>query len=325
MNHAVRPTANEPRTTRAADGMERRAFTVEEVEAMVAAGIVGEDERFELIGGEMVPMSPKGARHEMVKIELNRWTSETLQSMACALFKAWFVDFDPVRANAERLVTSLSREIADAFPDSFQDSELGEIPTGWAVRSFASTVEIVGGGTPKTSVARYWGGDIPWFSVADAPSEEQIWVIDTAKRITRAGLEESSTRILSEGTTILSARGTVGRLALVGSPMAMNQSCYGLRGRTGKTGLFTYFATREIVASLQQHAHGSVFDTITQDTLASISLVMPPPQLVEAFEEQVSPMANRIRQNLTESLTLAALRNLLLPRLVAGQLRVQAV
>ncbi|MCW1843581.1 Uma2 family endonuclease [Prosthecomicrobium hirschii] len=73
MNHAVRPTANEPRTTRAADGMERRAFTVEEVEAMVAAGIVGEDERFELIGGEMVPMSPKGARHEMVKIELNRW------------------------------------------------------------------------------------------------------------------------------------------------------------------------------------------------------------------------------------------------------------
>ena len=73
MNHAVRPTANEPRTTRAADGMERRAFTVAEVEAMVAAGIVGADERFELIGGEMVPMSPKGARHEMVKIELNRW------------------------------------------------------------------------------------------------------------------------------------------------------------------------------------------------------------------------------------------------------------
>ncbi|MBT9288648.1 Uma2 family endonuclease [Prosthecodimorpha staleyi] len=73
MNHAVRPSAPEPRTTRAADGMERRAFTVAEVEAMVAAGIVGADERFELIGGEMVPMSPKGARHEMVKIELNRW------------------------------------------------------------------------------------------------------------------------------------------------------------------------------------------------------------------------------------------------------------
>ena len=83
------------------------------------------------------------------KIELNRRMNETLEAMARAIFKSWFVDFDPVRAKAEGRDPGLPRHIADLFPDRFEDSELGEIPAGWEVRSFAETVDIFGGGTPK--------------------------------------------------------------------------------------------------------------------------------------------------------------------------------
>ena len=175
------------------------------------------------------------------KIELNRRMSETLEAMARALFKSWFVDFEPVRAKAEGRDPGLPQPLADLFPARLVDSELGEIPEGWGRARFADTIEIVGGGTPKTSVAEYWDGEIPWFSVVDAPTGSEVWVVDTEKKVTRAGVENSSTRVLPVGTTIISARGTVGRIALVGVPMAMNQSCYGLRGRTGTRGFFNVF------------------------------------------------------------------------------------
>jgi type I restriction enzyme S subunit len=262
------------------------------------------------------------------KIELNRRMNETLEAMARALFKSWFVDFDPVRAKAEgrwkrgQSLPGLPAHLFDLFPESFVDSELGEIPKGWEVKSFANTIEILGGGTPKTSVAGYWDGDIPWFSVVDAPTGSEVWVVNTEKKVTRAGVENSSTRVLPVGTTIISARGTVGRIALVGVPMAMNQSCYGLRGCVGAHGYFNYFSTRELVTRLQQHAHGSVFDTITRDTLAGVSVVVPPAKTVAVFEERVAPSLERIRAGLLSSHSLASLRDTLLPELILGELRV---
>ena len=147
--------------------------------------------------------------------------------------------------------------------------------------------------------------------------------MDTEKKITKQGLENCSARLLPVGTTIISARGTVGRIALVGVPMAMNQSCYGLRGNFGSQGIFNYFATREIVLILQQHAHGSVFDTITRDTLGSVQVANPLLEVVEAFESQIGPMLRRIRESLNESRTLAALRDTLLPKLISGELPVK--
>ncbi|MFO0894786.1 MAG: restriction endonuclease subunit S [Phycisphaerales bacterium] len=257
------------------------------------------------------------------KIELNRRMNETLEAMARALFKSWFVDFDPVRAKAEGRDPGLPKHLADLFPDSFVDSELGEIPRGWGVARFTDTIEILGGGTPRTSVAEYWGGDIPWFSVVDAPTDSEVWVLDTEKKVTHAGVENSSTRVLPVRTTIISARGTVGRVALVGAPMAMNQSCYGLKGLAGTQGFFNYYSTRELVVRLQQHAHGSVFDTITRDTLAGVFVVVPPSGLVVHFEKGVAPGLGRIRAGLLEASSLAALRDTLLPKLISGELRVK--
>lgn len=257
------------------------------------------------------------------RIELNRRMNETLESMAQALFKSWFVDFDPVRAKVEgHQPVGMDSATAALFPDRLVDSELGEIPAGWEVAPFKDTVKIIGGGTPKTSVSEYWDGMIPWFSVVDAPNGSDVWVVDTEKTITPAGVENSSTKILSPGTTIITARGTVGRIALVGVPMAMNQSCYGLQGNTDKLGRFTYFATRNLISSLQQHAHGSVFDTITRDTLAGVSVVVPQPAIINAFEDHTGPILVRIRAGLLESRTLARLQDTLLPKLLSGELHI---
>ena len=255
------------------------------------------------------------------KIELNRRMNETLEAMARALFKSWFVDFEPVWAKAEGRDTGLPSRVEDLFPESVVTTELGEIPTGWGISAFSDTVDVLGGGTPKTSIPEYWNGDIPWFSVVDAPRDSDVWVMGTAKHVTQSGIENSAARVLPTGTTIISARGTVGRVALTGVPMAMNQSCYGIRGRVGANGYFTYFATRELAALLKQHAHGSVFDTITRDTLASVSVVSPPERLVLEFEELVAPILQRIRVNLTANRVLAELRDSLLPKLISGEIR----
>jgi type I restriction enzyme S subunit len=256
------------------------------------------------------------------KIELNRRMNQTLEATARAIFKSWFVDFDPVRAKAEGRPTGLPDDIAALFPDSFEDSELGEIPRGWRVMPLSEVVNIIGGGTPKTKVKEYWGGDIPWFSVVDAPTETDVFVIDTEKHITELGVDKSSTKVLRKGTTIISARGTVGKCALVGRPMAMNQSCYGIQGKNGESDYFVYFTIRRQVSDLQRSGHGSVFNTITRDTFKTIRIACPPPHLTTSYEEIVNPFMESVLANLHENATLASLRDTLLPKLISGEMRV---
>ena len=255
------------------------------------------------------------------RITLLRETNATLEAIAQALFKSWFVDFDPVRAKLEgRPPEGMDEATARLFPDSFEESELGLVPRGWRAKSFRETIQVIGGGTPKTSNPDFWGGDIPWFSVVDAPAITDVFVVDTEKYITQAGLNGSSTKLLPTGTTIISARGTVGRLALTGCPMTMNQSCYGLRGLAGDS-YFTFFSTKRLVEQLKQRAHGSVFDTITQESFAGVLVCFPSESSIAAFEDIVEPLMLRIRENLMHAQTLAALRDTLLPRLISGQLR----
>jgi len=255
------------------------------------------------------------------KINLMRETNATLESIAQALFKSWFVDFDPVRAKMEgREPEGMDAETAALFPDGFEESELGLVPRGWRACSFSDSINIIGGGTPKTSEKKYWNGEIPWFSVVDAPGTSNVFVVNTEKHISEEGLNNSSTKLLPFGTTIISARGTVGRLALAGREMAMNQSCYGLLGKAGDY-FFTYFSTFRLVKSFKQRAHGSVFDTITRDTLSGIAIIYPERTVISAFDSVISPVMERILENVKQLQTLTSLRDTLLPRLISGQLR----
>jgi type I restriction enzyme S subunit len=260
------------------------------------------------------------------KIDLNRQMNRTLEAMAQARFRSWFVDFDPVAAKAAgRQPVGMSSNTATVFPDHFDASPLGSVPVGWRVTPFSELVNIVGGGTPKTDVQDYWNGGIPWFSVVDTPAPGDVFVLWTEKTITQKGLDESAARLLDEGTTIITARGTVGNLALVGRPMAMNQSCYGLVGKRGYGPFFVYFATRELVEELRLRTHGSVFDTITRTTFDGVSTVLPPAEIASRFDLAVAPMLGRIRTNLKESRVLGTIRDTLLPKLLSGELRVREV
>jgi type I restriction enzyme S subunit len=255
------------------------------------------------------------------KIELNRHMNATLEQMAQTLFRAWFVDFEPVKAKSAGLQPiGMDAETAALFPTEFESSTMGPIPKGWKIGTLDQLFVIHGGGTPKTSEPTYWTGDIPWYSVVDAPSENDVFVIGTQKKITRAGLEKSSTKLLAKGTIIISARGTVGRLAITAQPMAMNQSCYGLEAKCGT--FYTFYAVKNAIAELQQNTHGAVFDTITQDTFKSVKVVCPSEESIQRFEHSITPLMSRIETNLRESQTLAQLRDALLPRLISGQLRV---
>ena len=260
------------------------------------------------------------------KIELNRRMNANLEAMARALFKSWFVDFDPVRAKLEgRKPEGLDEATAALFPDSLQESPLGHIPTGWDVCPLSEKIQLLSGGTPKTSEPTYWNGDIPWYSVRDAPSETDVWVIHTDKHVSKLGIAHSAAQVFPEKTTIISARGTVGKLALTAVPMAMNQSCYGVRGITGYGDYFTYYLLREATSQLQQRTHGTVFDTITTETFETLDCIFPTPKITAAFDKLVEPLLGQIRAKLHQSRTLATLRDTLLPKLLSGELSVDKI
>lgn len=253
------------------------------------------------------------------KIELNRRMNETLEEMARALFKSWFIDFDPVRAKMEGRDTGLPKHIADLFPDRMVGSELGDIPEGWEIGVLDDVVEIFSGGTPRTSVIEYWDGNIPWYTAKDSPSLSDVFVLETERNITQAGVENSATKILPAQTTIISARGTVGRLACLGIPMAMNQTCYGIRGADGYTDFFTYWSVRAALDELQIRTHGTIFDTITRQTFKLIETTLVPVDLVDEFELVVTPIMAYIHKNLNESRILSNLRDMLLQKLLSGE------
>ncbi len=261
------------------------------------------------------------------KIELNRRVNETLEDMARALFKSWFVDFDPVRAKMEgrwrrgESLPGLPVDLYDLFPDRLVLSELGQIPEGWRVGVLDDAIKLLSGGTPRTSVAEYWDGDVPWYTPKDAPSLTDVFVLETERSITQAGIENSAARVLPVGTTIITARGTVGRLACLGVPMAMNQTCYGIRGASGYPDFFTYWIVRTTVADLQQRTHGTIFDTITRQTFKLVETVLPPVEQAERFEAIVKTSMGRILSNLRESNSLATQRDALLPKLISGESR----
>ncbi|NCC05916.1 MAG: restriction endonuclease subunit S [Proteobacteria bacterium] len=173
----------------------------------------------------------------------------------------------------------------------------------WTSIPLIDVIELVGGGTPKTSRHEYWDGNIPWLSVVDFNINRKF-VFDTEKKITQKGLENSSTNLLDIGDIIISARGTVGAMAVLAKPMTFNQSCYGIRGLKGKSITdYIYYLLSNTVAELKKISHGGVFDTITRDTFREILIALPPLQEQKAIASILSSLDNKIdllhRQNKT--------------------------
>lgn len=158
-------------------------------------------------------------------------------------------------------------------------------------------MDLIGGGTPKTSKAEYWDGDIPWLSVKDF-NDDFRYVYKTEKHITQLGLENSSTKLLQPGDIIISARGTVGELATIPFPMAFNQSCYGLRAKKEIVNEdFLYYLIKHNVYVLKRNTHGSVFDTITRGTFEGIEVDIPDLDVQARIAGVLSDLDKKIELN----------------------------
>ena len=166
----------------------------------------------------------------------------------------------------------------------------------WRQIPIIECIDLIGGGTPKTSVAEYWDGDIPWLSVKDFNNDYRH-VYMTEKHITEAGLNNSSTKLLQKDDIIISARGTVGEMAMIPFPMAFNQSCYGIRAKEGMNSTFLYYLLKNSISKLKLMTHGSVFDTITRDTFATLIVDIPDRETQDTIAETLAAIDDKIELN----------------------------
>jgi type I restriction enzyme S subunit len=257
------------------------------------------------------------------KIELNRRMNRTLERMAQALFKSWFVDFDPVRAKAEGRDPGLPQPLADLFPDSFEDSELGPIPAGWEVKPIGDLAEVVGGSTPKTERTEYWvGGTHHWVTPKDLSRLSMPVLLDTERKITDAGLAQISSGLLPKGTVLLSSRAPIGYLAIAEVPVAVNQGFIAMKPRPGTSNLFLLRWASAAHDEIVSQANGSTFLEISKSSFRPIRIVAPSAPVMGTFDRVTRPMYLKVVEHERESRTLAALRDTLLPKLLSGEVEV---
>jgi type I restriction enzyme S subunit len=257
------------------------------------------------------------------KMEQNGRMNETLEAMARALFRSWFVDFEPVRAKVEGRDQGLPQSLATLFPDSFEDSVLGEIPKGWEVKAIGDLTDVVGGTTPSTKESAYWeSGTHAWATPKDLSGLSVPVLLSTERRITDAGLSQIGSGLLSKGTVLLSSRAPIGYLAVAEIPVAINQGFIAMTPKVGTSNIFLLLWASVAHEEIVSRANGSTFLEISKANFRPIPVVTPPSAVMEAFEEQARNLYQRIVAAERNSRTLAALRDTLLPKLISGELRV---
>ncbi len=257
------------------------------------------------------------------RVELNKKTNETLEEIAKALFKSWFIDFDPVRAKAEGRSTGLPHEINELFPDSFENSELGEIPRGWTVSEIGNVVECLGGGTPSTKETAFWeNGTNFWATPKDLSSLAEPFLLDTAKKITIAGVRKISSGVLPIGTVLLSSRAPVGYVAVARVPVSVNQGFIALKPSGTVSTEYLLNWTLANVQQFKDRASGTTFAEISKKSFRPIPILIPKEEVLRNFTSQTSSIYERVVSSMKETAILISLRNALLPKLISGDLRV---
>lgn len=249
---------------------------------------------------------------------------EVMEAIARAIFKSWFVDFDPVRAKAEgREPDGMDAETAALFSSQFVNAELGLMPREWTTTTIAAICHrVVNGGTPSRSKPSYWqDGTIPWFKtgeLSDAP------LLYAGEKVTEEAIRETSTKVLPRHSVLMAiyAAPTVGRLGILSSPSAFNQACTGMIARSEVGPWFLYLTLQSGRDWFNSRANGAAQQNISKAIVESYQIVLPSPSLLCKFNEIVEPLFDKLELNAMQSKTVSELRDTLLPRLISGKLRV---
>ncbi|WP_420610178.1 restriction endonuclease subunit S [Candidatus Poriferisodalis sp.] len=265
------------------------------------------------------------------RIELNQRMCETLEETVQALFRAWFVDFEPVLSKMKRRwrrgqsLPGLPAHLYDLFPDDLADSELGLIPAGWRIGTVSELcVQIDNGGTPKRNDDRYWDGRIPWFVTAELQDGP---LAHSGECITQLGLEASSCKLWPAGTILIAlyASPTVGRLGLLTIDATANQACCGLQAKPAFGPYYVYGTLYHAREWLQSVAVGSAQQNISQRIVRELRSVIADSEVHRAFDDIVSPIWKSLMELTDQSRLLADARDTLLPELISGKLRLFSV
>jgi len=234
------------------------------------------------------------------KIELNRRMNETLEAMARASFKSWFVDFDPVRANSEGREPGLPKRIADLFPDSFEDSELGEIPAGWKVTRWGALVRLEYG----KSLTGYAG-------------ENGVYPVYG----TNGKIGSHSKPLCNHPGIIIGRKGAYRGVHYCSTPFYVIDTAFYVEPQIGTELRWAYYELlRQDINGMDS---GSAIPSTSREDFYSLPVLSPPVGVQAAFAKYLDPFWSRQEKNISESRTLAALRDTLLPKLISGELRVR--
>lgn len=224
------------------------------------------------------------------KIDLLHLQNKTLEALAQTLFRQWFV------------------EEADA---------------GWVELEIGNVVTILGGTTPSTKKQEYWNGEIHWTSPRDLSNSNSLFLFDTERMITQLGLEQIGSGLMPKGTVLMSSRAPIGYLAITNIDIAINQGYIAMICDKDISNYFMYLWCKQHMEEIKNAGNGSTFEEISKSNFKSLRFVMPPETLLKQFDEIVSAQFQKILKNQAQIFTLTKLRDILLPKLMSGEVRVE--
>jgi type I restriction enzyme, S subunit len=236
------------------------------------------------------------------KIELNQQMSQTLEGIAQSIFKEWFVSFN--------------------FP-GFDGELVNGLPKGWSNRKLDDIVYVKGGTTPSTAIKEYWDGEYYWSTPKDLSNLKFPVLLDTERKITMEGVKQISSGILPKGTLLLSSRAPIGYLAITQMPVSINQGYIAIQGKL-VSNLFMLYWLQYNMEAVKSRANGSTFQEISKSNFRQIDIILPHENVLQQFEEIVSPLFERIVINEEANRTLRQIRDSILPQLMSGKIEIKA-
>ncbi|WP_081096629.1 restriction endonuclease subunit S [Vibrio sp. CUB2] len=257
------------------------------------------------------------------KIILNTDTNQTLEQMAQAIFKSWFVDFDPVKAkmNGEQ-PEGMNAATASLFPEKLVESELGLIPDGWNIKSIKDFGDVICGKTPSKKNADFYGGDVPFIKIPD--THGKVFITETSDTLTQAGDESQPKKRIPENSICVSCIATVGQVFITTKPSHTNQQINSVVPYDQNSLYYLFFKFK----GLNKHFHdlasgGSATLNMNTSTFSKVALVRPTADVLEAFHKTVGGLMEKMLANQLENATLSELRDTLLPKLLSGEIELK--
>ena len=259
-----------------------------------------------------------------LKIENNKLLAQNLESTAQRIFRSWFIDFDPVKAKiAGDAPVGMDAETAALFPDSMEESELGEIPKGWSsvsVKDLCS--QLSNGSTPKRSNEAYWSEPIiDWYKTGELRDN---FLLHASEGISQQGIDGSSVRVLPAGSVLMAiyAAPTVGRLGILTEESVFNQACTGLVPKPEVGTPFLYLTLKNLRGFFINRSNGAAQQNISKQIVEAAPCVSPPLEILKGFNEICGPIFELWESLTKENAILAQTRDSLLPRLISGELKI---